>query len=161
MRYVCLVHGEEQHLRALSRDDMAALDASSLAYDRSLAKSGHLIIAQALQSVKTSKTVRRRSGRKLVTDGPFAETKEQLLGFVMIEAETLDEALDIAARIPLAEIGSIEVRAIYDVPKIVRKDLAGQQTLPGERLRPAPWRMSGPRVSVLVKEWIASMFDRP
>ena len=89
---------------------------NSLAYDRFLEKRGQLIIAQALQSVRTSKTVRRRKGKRLVTDGPFAETKEQLLGFVMIEAENLDEALDIAAGIPLAEMGTIEVRAIYDVP---------------------------------------------
>lgn len=60
--------------------------------------------------------MRRREGKRLVIDGPFAETKEQLLGFVMVEADTLDEALDIAARIPLAELGTIEVRAIYDIP---------------------------------------------
>jgi hypothetical protein len=94
----------------------AKLDADSLAYDRSLDQQGKLVIAQALQSVKTSKSVRRRKGKRLVTDGPFAETKEQLLGFVMIEADTLEEALDIAADIPLAELGTIEVRAIYDIP---------------------------------------------
>lgn len=66
--------------------------------------------------MKTSKSVRRRKGKRLVTDGPFTETKEQLLGFVMIEAENLDEALAIAGDIPLAEIGTIEVRAIHDVP---------------------------------------------
>jgi hypothetical protein len=77
---------------------------------------GRLIVAQALQSVKTARTVRRRNGKRLVTDGPFAETKEQLLGFVMIEAGDIEEALDIAAGIPLAELGTIEVRAIYNVP---------------------------------------------
>ena len=95
---------------------MAKLDADSMAYDRSLDQQGKLIIAQALQSVKTSKTVRRRQGKRLITDGPFAETKEQLLGFVMIEADNLDEALEIAGEIPLAEIGTVEVRAIYNVP---------------------------------------------
>jgi hypothetical protein len=60
--------------------------------------------------------VRRRKGKVTVTDGPFAETKEQLLGFVMVEARDLDEALEIAAAIPLAEIGAVEVRAIYEVP---------------------------------------------
>ncbi|TIV06797.1 MAG: YciI family protein, partial [Mesorhizobium sp.] len=70
----------------------------------------------ALQSVKTSKSLRRRKGKVLVTDGPFAETKEQLLGFVMVEAADLAEALKIAERIPLAELGTVEVRAIYDVP---------------------------------------------
>ena len=116
MKYVCLVYGEEGQLHALTTGEMAKLDADSLAYDRSLETSGHLIVAQALQSVKTSKSVRRRKGKKLITDGPFAETKEQLLGFVMIEADSLDTALGIAADIPLAELGTIEVRAIYSVP---------------------------------------------
>jgi hypothetical protein len=115
MKYVCLVYGEEKDLHALTPEGSAKLDADSLAYDKSLEERGQLIVAQALQSVKTSKTVRKRKGKKLVTDGPFAETKEQLLGFVMVEAENLDEALDIAAGIPLAEMGTIEVRAIYDV----------------------------------------------
>jgi hypothetical protein len=116
MHYVCLVYGEERDLHALSKEGLAELDARSLAHDRSLAGSGHLVIAQALQSVRTSKTVRRRQGKTVVTDGPFAETKEQLLGFLMIEAKDLEEALDIAGQVPLAELGSIEVRAIYDVP---------------------------------------------
>jgi len=116
MKYVCLVYGEEKDLHAMTPARMAKLDADSMAYDRSLDQQGKLIIAQALQSVKTSKTVRRRQGKRLITDGPFAETKEQLLGFVMIEADTLDAALEIAGEIPLAEIGTIEVRAIYDVP---------------------------------------------
>jgi hypothetical protein len=116
MKYVCLVYGEEKDLFALSPEGAAKLDADSLAYDRSLDQQGKLIIAQALQPVKTSKSVRRRKGKQLVTDGPFAETKEQLLGFVMIEAESLDEALAIAGNIPLAELGTIEVRAIYTIP---------------------------------------------
>ena len=116
MKYVCLVYGEEKDLFALSPEGAAKLDADSLAYDRSLDQQGKLIIAQALQPVKTSKSVRRRKGKQLVTDGPFAETKEQLLGFVMIEAGSLDEALEIAGNIPLAELGTIEVRAIYTIP---------------------------------------------
>ncbi|MBZ9737751.1 MULTISPECIES: YciI family protein [unclassified Mesorhizobium] len=116
MKYVLLVYGKEKDLHALTAERGAKLDADSLAYDRSLDQQGKLIIAQALQSVGTSKSVRRRKGKRLVTDGPFAETKEQLLGFVMVEAGTLDEALDIAAGIPLAELGTVEVRAIYDIP---------------------------------------------
>ena len=116
MKYVCLVYGEEKDLHAMTIERLAKLDADSLAHDRSLDQRGILIIAQALQSVRTSKSVRRREGKRLVTDGPFAETKEQLLGFVMVEADSLDEALDIAAGIPLAELGTIEVRAVYDVP---------------------------------------------
>lgn len=116
MKYVCLVYGEEKDLHALTPAGSAKLNADSLAYDRSLEDKGLLIVAEALQSVKTAKTMRRRQGKRLVTDGPFTETKEQLLGFVMVEAENLDEALDIAAGIPLAELGTIEVRAIYDIP---------------------------------------------
>ncbi len=117
MKYVCLVYGEEQKLQEMTSSEMATLDRDSLAYDRSLEQSGHLIVAQALQTVKKSKSLRRRSGKVIVTDGPFAETKEQLLGFVMIEARDFDEAVEIGDRIPLAERGTIEVRAIYDVPE--------------------------------------------
>ena len=116
MNYVCLVYGEENHLRALSKEGLADLDRRSVAYDKSIEEAGKLVIAQALQSVKTSMIVRKRSGKVVVTDGPFAETKEQLLGFVMLEAESLDEALRIAGGIPIAEWGTIEVRAVYDVP---------------------------------------------
>ena len=116
MKYVLLVYGEEKDLYALTPERGAKLDADSLAYDRALDRQGKLIIAQALQSVKPSKSIRRRQGKRLVTDGPFAETKEQLLGFVMVEAADLDEALEIAEGIPLAELGTVEVRAIYDIP---------------------------------------------
>ncbi|TPN83742.1 YciI family protein [Mesorhizobium sp. CU2] len=116
MKYVLLVYGEEKDLFALTPEQGAKLDADSLSYDRALDRQGKLIIAQALQSVKTSKSLRRRKGKRLVTDGPFAETKEQLLGFVMVEAVDLDEALEIADGIPLAELGTVEVRAIYDIP---------------------------------------------
>lgn len=116
MKYVLLVYGEEKDLYALTPERAARLDADSLAYDRELDRQGKLVIAQALQSVKTSKSLRRRKGKVLVTDGPFAETKEQLLGFVMVEAADLAEALKIAERIPLAELGTVEVRAIYNIP---------------------------------------------
>ncbi|MDX8467891.1 YciI family protein [Mesorhizobium sp. VK23B] len=116
MKYVLLVYGEEKDLFALTPERSAKLDADSLAYDRELDRQGKLIIAQALQPVKMSKSLRRRKGKRLVTDGPFAETKEQLLGFVMVEAADLDEALAIADGIPLAELGTVEVRAIYDIP---------------------------------------------
>lgn len=116
MKFMCLVYGEESQFGRMSKADMARLDSDSLAYDRSLQERGRLIVAEALQSVKTSKSVRTRDGKRLVTDGPFAETKEQLLGFVMIDARDIDEALEIAGGIPLAATGTIEVRAIYDVP---------------------------------------------
>lgn len=116
MKYVCLVYAEESHIHALSREGLAELDSRSVAYDKSIEKAGKLVTAQALQSVKTSRTVRKRKGKLVAQDGPFAETKEQLLGFVMLEAESLEEALELAGGIPIAEFGSIEVRAVYDVP---------------------------------------------
>ena len=116
MKFVCLVYGEERTLQAFSPERMVKLDADSVAYDKSLEASGHLLVAQALQPVRKSKCVRRRNGRTTVTDGPFAETKEQLLGFLYIEARDIDAALEIAQGVPLAEFGTIEVRAIYDVP---------------------------------------------
>ncbi|THF57368.1 YciI family protein [Ollibium composti] len=116
MRYICLVYHAESALHGLSSSEGAKLDADSLAYDRKLQAEGHLVVAEALQSVRTAKTVRKRAGKVLVSDGPFAETKEQLLGFVMIEAGGMDEAVALAADIPLASMGMVEVRAIYDIP---------------------------------------------
>jgi hypothetical protein len=83
-----------------------------------LRTSGHFIVAHALQSVRTATTARVRSGQVLVTDSPFAETKEQLIGFLLIEAEDHDAAVEVASRIPLPRLGSIEVRSIMDLPRI-------------------------------------------
>jgi len=103
MKYVCLVYGEEGPMRDLP-------DADCAAFAGSLDASGHLVVGQALQPVETATTVRVRNGKTAVVDGPFAETKEQLAGFYLIEAQDLNEAIQIAARIPPAKIGSIEVR---------------------------------------------------
>lgn len=115
MKYLCLVYGEEAILNAMSQEDSDHLTRISIEYDEDLARRGHLIAAQALMSVRTAKTVRVRKEKVLATDGPFAETKEQLLGFVYIEAADEAEAVSIATKIPLAKIGSIEVRAIMEL----------------------------------------------
>ena len=123
MRYLCLVYGTEDDLPVMqnpnpaSRDEVNALTRDSLAYNDMLRANGHFILAHALQSVRKASTVRVRGGRVLVTDGPFAETKEQLLGFVLIEARDHDDAVEVASRIPLARLGSIEVRSIMDVAR--------------------------------------------
>lgn len=105
MKYLCLVYGEESLMATVDdRDCMACAQA--------LEQSGHLIAGEALQPVSTATTVRVRNGAVSVTDGPFAETKEQLAGFYLLEARDLNEALEKAARIPPAQIGSIEVRPI-------------------------------------------------
>jgi hypothetical protein len=115
MRYLCLVYGEEKALDALSKADMEILVDRSLAYDDVLRKSGHYLDSAALEHVKAAKTVRVRNRRMAVTDGPFAETKEQLLGFILIDARGLDDAVQMAAKIPLASTGSIEVRPVLEL----------------------------------------------
>lgn len=103
MKYLCLVYGEELKMREVD-------DLHCLAFDQSVRKSGHCIASEALQPISTATTVRVRNGKVTVTDGPFAETKECLAGFYMIEARDLNEAIQIAAKIPPAKHGSIEVR---------------------------------------------------
>jgi len=97
-------------LQKLSAAEQADLDRDSLRYDEDLRKNGHFIAAAALQPVKTAKTVRSRGGKIAMTDGPFAETKEVLGGFIFIEAQNMEEAVEIASEIPMARYGSIEVR---------------------------------------------------
>jgi hypothetical protein len=110
MRYLCLVYFEPHVLSTLSAGERAALDRDSLAYDAELKRGGHLIAAAALQSVSTATTVRKRGGTISMTDGPFAETREVLGGFIFIEARDLNEALRLAGNIPMARFASIEVR---------------------------------------------------
>ena len=108
MKYLCLVYGEEDAIQQVD-------DAHCLEFDRSVRESGHCLSSEALESVETATTVRVRNGKISVSDGPFAETKEQLAGFYLIEAKDLDEAITLAARIPPAEVGSIEVRPIRPI----------------------------------------------
>jgi hypothetical protein len=115
MKYLCLVYGEEKALEALSKAEMAALVDASLAHDDLLRKSGHYLVSEALQRVETAKTVRVRDRKRFITDGPFAETKEQLLGFILIEAGDLNDAVQAVAEFPMASRGSIEVRPVMDL----------------------------------------------
>jgi hypothetical protein len=110
MKYLCAVYFEPGALAGLSATERAELDRDSLAYDQDLVKKGHFIAASALQSVQTARTVRSRGGKMAMTDGPFAETREVLGGFVFIEARDMEEALGVAAGIPIAKYASIEVR---------------------------------------------------
>jgi hypothetical protein len=103
MKYLCLVYLDEKKLDAIP-------DSECKACGDGLRKSGHHIAAEALQSVDTATTVRVRNGKMSVTDGPFAETKEQLAGFYLIDAKDLNEAIQLASKIPPARVGSIEVR---------------------------------------------------
>jgi hypothetical protein len=114
VKYICLVYAEPNALSDLSQDEKAALDRDSQAYDEKLVQDGHFLAASALQDVKTARTVRVRRGKPLVTNGPFAETKEVLCGFIFIEAGDPEEALRIAKGIPMARHGTIEVRPELD-----------------------------------------------
>jgi hypothetical protein len=114
VRYLCLAYEEEEKLNALSNSEWDALRGETLAYVEELRNSGRLIISHALQSVQTAATVRVRSENLSVSDGPFAETKEQLGGFFLIEARDLSEAIQVASRWPSARLGSIEVRPIEE-----------------------------------------------
>ena len=115
MKYLCMVYTEEAKLAALSEQEFATLDADSLAYDQEMREAGNLLAAQALQSVATATTLRVRKNKLSATDGPFAETKEQLCGFVLIQAKDLNEAIRVASRIPSARVGSVEVRPVREL----------------------------------------------
>jgi hypothetical protein len=114
MRYLCLVYVEERAFDEMSEIGHKRLQNDSLDHDDELRRSGHLTIAAALQPVTTATTVRVRNGKVSMTDGPFAETKEHLGGFLLIEACDLNEAIQLASKVPMARIGSIEVRPIME-----------------------------------------------
>jgi len=112
MKYLCLAYEEESKLNALSKSEWDSLRDETLTYVDELRSSGRLISTEPLQSVRTAATVRVRGGKVSITDGPFAETKETLGGFFLINASDLNDAIQVASRWPSARLGSIEVRPI-------------------------------------------------
>lgn len=115
MRYLCAVYLEPKTMESLTPAEGTTLDRDSIAYDEELRRSGHYIVSDALQRASTARTLRVRKGKLSVMDGPFAETKEQLGGFILIEARDMDEAVELASKIPMAQRGSIEVRPIMQI----------------------------------------------
>jgi len=115
MKYLCTVFFTEKKLTALSKRESDALTAESLAYNDVLQKKGVFIVAQALQPVRTARTLRLKKGKISVIDGPFAETKEQIGGFILIEAKDLKEAIELASKIPIIRLGGVEVRPIQEL----------------------------------------------
>jgi len=107
MKYLCLIYFDEK------LDGVP--DSECLAYGETLRESGRCIAAEPLHPIHTATTVRVRDGKVSITDGPFAETKEQLAGFYLIDAKDLDEAIEVAAKIPPARVGSIEVRPVREL----------------------------------------------
>jgi hypothetical protein len=114
VRFLCLVYQEEEKLAALSQNQMDSLVGACIAWAEELEKGGHHILSAGLKSVRSAATVRLKNGNLSTTDGPFAETKEFLGGFTLIDARDLDEALEIAARFPALSIGSMEVRPVLE-----------------------------------------------
>jgi hypothetical protein len=114
MKYLCLIYDEEAKIAGMSKEDGDQFMGEYFAFTEDVKKSGHYVAGEALHPVSSATTVRIRQGKTTTTDGPFAETKEQLGGFYLIEAKDLNEALQIAARIPSARIGSVEVRPVVD-----------------------------------------------
>jgi hypothetical protein len=121
MKFLCLAYEEERVLNELSRSEWDLLRGETLAYVEVLRKSGHLILTNALQSARKAATVRVRGEKLSVVDGPYAETKEQLGGFFLIEAKDLDEAIQLARCWPSARLGSIEVRPIEETLREERR----------------------------------------
>jgi hypothetical protein len=114
MRYLCLIYDEESKLGAMSKSESDAFMGEYFAFTDAIKKSGHYVAGEALQPVQTATTVRVRNGKSSATDGPFAETKEQLGGYYLIQARDLNDAIQVASRIPSARLGSVEVRPIME-----------------------------------------------
>ncbi len=114
MKYLCLIYDEESKLGTMPKSEMDAFMGEYFAFTDGVKKSGHYLGGEALQPVQTATTVRVRSGKMSTTDGPFAETKEQLGGYYLIEARDLNDAIQVAAKIPSARLGSVEVRPIQE-----------------------------------------------
>jgi hypothetical protein len=112
MKYLCLIYDEESAIGKMPKAEMDAFMGDYFAFTENSKKSGHYLSGNALQPVHTATTVRVRNGKISTTDGPFAETKEQLGGYYLIEAKDLNDAIQVAAKIPSAKLGSVEVRPI-------------------------------------------------
>ncbi|HJU66388.1 MAG TPA: YciI family protein [Gemmatimonadaceae bacterium] len=117
MRYLCMIYDDEKVWANFSKAEQDKGMAAYFAFTDSIRKSGHYQAGEALQPTSTATTVRVRNGKISATDGPYIETKEQLGGFYLIEARDLNDAIQVASRIPSAEWGAIEVRPIQEFPE--------------------------------------------
>jgi hypothetical protein len=118
MKYLLLIYENEKEWNALSEQERGRIYQEYMEYRSGIHKTGNYLGGSALQPISTATTVRVRNGKTLTTDGPFAETREQLGGFFLVEAKDLDEAISLGARIPGARTGSIEVRPIMPTPPL-------------------------------------------
>ena len=118
MQYMLLIYHDEQALSETEREECYT---ESLKLAHELDRSGRYVTASPLHPTSTATSVRVRDGKRLVTDGPFAETREQFAGYFVIDAKDLDEALGIAARIPIARLGTVEVRPVMELAGLPAK----------------------------------------
>lgn len=125
MKYLCLVYYDEKTMGAMPESDWLALNKECIACVDSLTTSGHYVAGEALHPTSSSTTLRVRNGKLAITDGPFAETKEQLAGFYLLDARDLNEAITLASKIPPARYGSVEVRPIRELPREQLKAMEG------------------------------------
>ena len=116
MKYVLLCCHDEKTVDSMSKSEYDAVMEETIAYCEALKKSGHLLGVEALEPIQTAMSVRVRTGKLTVTDGPFAETKEQLGGFFLISARDLNEAIQVASKFPSVRFGTMEVRPVKDFP---------------------------------------------
>ena len=110
MKYLCLAYGDQRKMSALTKDQFEALVAQCRVHDEELKKSGHYVSAQSLEWA--SMAIRPRGGKIVTSDGPYAETKEQVGGYLLVDCESLDEAIEVAAQVPIAVTGSVEIRPL-------------------------------------------------
>jgi hypothetical protein len=115
MRYLCLIYLDEEQLAGMPEEGINALNARHLEFNEELLTGGQFIEAEALEPAVATTCVRVRQGRTGITDGPYAETKEQVAGFYLVEARDLNEAIRLAARIPSAPLGTVELRPCRDL----------------------------------------------
>ena len=114
MKYLCLIYDDEAKMATMTEDDAKAFMGEYFAFTEGIKNSGHYVGGEALKPVNTATTVRMRNGKMSTTDGPFAETKEQLGGFYILDCKDLDEAIELAAKIPAAKEGSVEIRPVME-----------------------------------------------
>lgn len=115
MKYLCLVYQDEEKIDAMPQDEYDEIMNDVFAYRDELRLNGHYIASSPLQSVQSATTIRVRHGKMTITDGPYAETREQVGGFYLIEATDLNDAIRVASKMPPARIGTIEIRPLKEV----------------------------------------------
>jgi hypothetical protein len=127
MRYLCLIYENEKEWESKPQSELEAIMGEYFAFTENIRTNGKLVAGEALQPTPTATTVRVRNGKISTTDGPYAETKEQLGGFYLIDAKDLNEAIQVAAKIPGARDGAVEVRPVIDFSQDMAAASAGQQ----------------------------------